>query len=71
MNIKDTSIEFEQSLARVQLSLDRRNVREFRAAIRDLQRMVGKSGRWQSAVNFLARSINSAPVSTSLLARSS
>jgi hypothetical protein len=70
MNSKDTAIEFERSVARAQSSLNRRDAHEFRAAIKDLQKLVGKNGRWQSAVNFLARSIDSAPVSTSLLARS-
>jgi hypothetical protein len=70
MNTKDTAIEFERSVARAQSSLNRRDAQEFRAAIKDLQKLVGKNGRWQSAVNFLARSIDSAPVSTSLFARS-
>jgi hypothetical protein len=70
MNAKDTTIEFERSLARAQSSLNRQDVQEFRAAIKDLQKLVGNNGRWQSAVNFLARSINSAPVSTSPLVRS-
>jgi hypothetical protein len=65
MNIKDTSIEFERSITRAQSSLDRRNPQEFRAAIQDLQRLVGKTGRWQSAMNFLARSTNLAPVPAS------
>jgi hypothetical protein len=71
MKLKDTTaIECARSIARAQSSLNRRDAREFRAAIRDLQKHVEKNGRWQSAVNFLARSIDSAPVSTSMLAGS-
>lgn len=55
---KDPAIEFERSIARAQSSLNRRDVQEFRAAIEELQKLVPTNGRWQSAVNFLARSID-------------
>jgi len=66
---KDPSVEFERSLARAQSSLDRRDAQEFRAAVQDLQILAGKNGRWQSAVKFLARSIELTPASTSSFAR--
>ena len=67
MKLEDnTAIECARSLDRAQSSLNRRDAREFRAAIRDLQKHVEKNGRWQSAVKFLARSIDSVPLSTSL-----
>ena len=61
MNAHDNAVEFERSLARAKSSLDRHDVQEFRAAIRDLQKLVEKNGRWESAVNFLARSLETPP----------
>lgn len=69
MNPKDPAIEFERSIARAQSSLNRRDVQEFRAAIEDLQKLVKANGRWQSAVNFLARSIDPALGSKTPLAK--
>jgi hypothetical protein len=68
MKIEDNNaIECARSLDRAQSSLNRRDAREFRAAVRNLQKYVEKDGRWQSAVKFLARSIDSAPLSTSMI----
>jgi hypothetical protein len=69
MNSDDTAIEFERWIARAQSSLNRHDAQEFRAAIKELERLAGENGRWQSAVNFLARSIDSTPTATTLPTR--
>jgi hypothetical protein len=58
MSTKQAHIEVERSLALAQSSLNRQDIEGFCAAVKDLQKLVqNQSGQWQSAVNFLARSI--------------
>lgn len=69
MNSKEIANEFEKSLARAQASLLSKDADAFRAAVKELETLAGKNGRWQGAVNFLSRSIDPAPVSRAFAGR--
>ncbi|HET6407180.1 MAG TPA: hypothetical protein VFG14_04805 [Chthoniobacteraceae bacterium] len=70
MNSSSIDSEFEQSLARAQACLTQQDLPGFRAAVKDLQNLVkDQSGQWQSAVNFLARSVDSSPRPAGALTR--
>ena len=70
MNSTPIDSEFEQSLARAQACLAQQDLPGFRAAVKDLQNLVkDQSGQWQSAVNFLVRSVDSSPAPVAALTR--